>query len=211
MMTQSRRDLRAHLRAARRSVSGRRRRRWEALIARRIARLPAYRTASFIAVYLSFDGEVDLSHLLQEAAAAGKTILLPVIQRRSGSRMCFRRYRPGDHVRRNRFGIREPCLSGRIQIRPSRIGLVLMPVVGFDVSGTRLGMGGGFYDRYFARLRERPGLHNRLVGIAFECQKVDALPRCSWDVPMAMVVTEKHVYRSLESSPHECPAREESK
>jgi 5-formyltetrahydrofolate cyclo-ligase len=158
--------------------------------------LRAYRAASCIAVYLSFDGEVDLSELMKQATGSGKTIVLPVVQKGPGSRMCFRRYRLGDPVRRSRFGIREPCLSDRRRIRPSRIGLVLMPVVGFDRSGTRLGMGGGFYDRYFARLAGRPGLHNRLVGVAFECQKVKSLQRHAWDIPMTAVVTETRVYRN---------------
>jgi len=91
-------------------------------------------------VYLSFDGEVDLSELMEKATRSGKTIALPVVHGGSAPGMCFRRYRSEDPVRRNRFGIREPYRSDRRQIRPSSIGLVLMPVVGFDPSGTRLGM-----------------------------------------------------------------------
>jgi 5-formyltetrahydrofolate cyclo-ligase len=162
-------------------------------------------------VYLSFDGEVDLSELMETATRSGKTIVLPVINRRSDPGMCFHRYRSGDSVRCNRFGIREPCLSDRSRIRPSSIGLVLMPVVGFDRSGTRLGMGGGFYDRYFAQLADRSGLHNRLVGVAFECQKVKSLPRHAWDIPMTAVVTERRVYRNSGTQNGKDRVREESK
>ncbi len=208
---QPRRELRRRLRKSRRAVSGSHRQRSETLIARRVARLPVYKAAACIAVYLSFDGEVDLSELMKTASMSGKALVLPVIRRRSGSGMCFRRYRPGDPVRYNRFGIREPCLSDRRRIRPSSIDLVLMPVVGFDASGTRLGMGGGFYDRYFARLAKRPGLHHRLVGVAFECQKVERLQRHAWDIPMTAVVTETRIYRSAGALKNGLPDREENK
>lgn len=211
MNNQSRRELRRRLRSARRVVSGGRRRRLESLIVRRVTRLPAYRVASCVAVYLSFDGEVDLSELMEKATRSGKTIALPVVHGGSAPGMCFRRYRSEDPVRRNRFGIREPYRSDRRQIRPSSIGLVLMPVVGFDPSGTRLGMGGGFYDRYFAQLAERSSLHNRLVGVAFECQKVKSLQRYAWDIPMTAVVTETRVYRNAGSQIGKDRVREESK
>ena len=62
--------------------------------------------------------------------------------------------------------------------------LVFMPLVGFDILGGRLGMGGGYYDKTFAT-RE-----SLLVGLAHDCQKVDSLPIESWDVPLDAIATD---------------------
>lgn len=192
----SRKDLRRLLRAARQGMDHGSRLRAEALIGARIRRLPAYRRARSIAAYLPFDGEVDLSGLLAHAAGTGKAIYLPMVGRRRERIMRFVLLRPGDRLRPNRFGIGEPItVGGRHELR-GRIGLVLLPVVGFDETGTRLGMGGGFYDRCFATLAPRAMFRQRLVGVAFDCQKVDRIQRMDWDVPLSAIVTERAVYRA---------------
>ena len=71
-----------------------------------------------------------------------------------------------------------------------------MPLVGFDLNGYRLGMGGGFYDTSLAYLRRRSAWKKPfLMGIAYECQKVETLPRDPWDIPLDAVLTEKKLYR----------------
>lgn len=190
---QSRSDLRRTLRSARQALSGRRRRRAQALIARRIRRLAVYRRAGTVAAYLPFDGEVDLRALLDHAAASGKALCLPSVDSRQRSRMHFSVYRPGRRLRRNRFGIWEPACMRPRRVPPGRIHLVLTPLVGFDETGTRIGMGGAYYDSCFAGRRDRV---QTLIGIAFDCQKLEHIERQEWDVPMDMIVTEKAVYRN---------------
>jgi 5-formyltetrahydrofolate cyclo-ligase len=191
----SRKDFRRLLRAARRGMDPRSRRRAESLIVRKVRRLTVYRNARGIAAYLPFDGEVDLSRLLEHAIEAGKAIYLPAVGQRRERPMRFIRIRPGDRLRANRFGIGEPIPVAGKREAPGRISLILLPVVGFDESGTRLGMGGGFYDRCLASLAPRTLFRKRLVGIAFECQKLDGIPRMEWDVPLSAIVTERAVYR----------------
>ena len=72
---------------------------------------------------------------------------------------------------------------------------VLFPLVGFDETGGRLGMGGGFYDRTFAFSRIRPCMAPKLVGLAHDFQRVEQLPIEPWDVPLHGVVTDKRCYR----------------
>lgn len=192
----SRKDLRRLLRAARKSIQPRSRRRAEAVIAARISRLAAYRRARKIAAYLPFDGEVDLTPLLTGAIDAGKTIYLPRLGSKRNGDMHFVRADPRDPLRPNRFGIGEPAPAAGRQSPPGSIDLVLVPLVGFDETGTRLGMGGGFYDRCFAALASRGTFRPRLVGVAFECQKLDHIQRMHWDVPLSLVVTERTVYRA---------------
>ncbi len=95
----------------------------------------------------------------------------------------------------NRYGIKEPLVKSADIIGAERLDLVLMPLVAFDESGNRIGMGGGFYDRTFAFKQSRSEKKPYLIGIAHEIQKVDAIAAEHWDVPLTMVVTDKQVYR----------------
>lgn len=98
------------------------------------------------------------------------------------------------HLRPNRFGIPEP--AGTTVFRARQLDLLLMPLVGFDTAGHRLGMGGGFYDATLAYMRQRRHWRKpRLIGVAFECQRVTALPHDPWDMPLDAVLTEKRLYR----------------
>lgn len=146
-----------------------------------------YRRARTLALYLSNDGEIDPSSLINAASTAGKYILLPRLRLKQ---LEFVRYRPrGSSLRRNRFNIPEP-VGRAVPLR--KIDVICMPLVGFDRQGGRLGMGGGFYDRTFAS-DGRGG--PRLIGLAYACQEVAQLPHEEWDVRMTGVVTEREWIR----------------
>ncbi len=125
----------------------------------------------------------------------GRRWYLPVLHPFRPGRLWFARYRPVDPMRPNRFGIQEPQRRGR-QLCPAHgLDLVLLPLVGFDTHCNRIGMGGGFYDRSFAfLLRRRYWRRPLLIGLAHECQRVDAIERQPWDVPLDAVVTERGIY-----------------
>jgi 5-formyltetrahydrofolate cyclo-ligase len=92
----------------------------------------------------------------------------------------------------NRLGIPEPNALRTIPVRA--LSVVLMPVLGFDHHGTRLGTGGGYYDRLFAYRRHRHSWHRPLlVGIAYQCQQLPLIERSGHDVPLDAVVTENGV------------------
>ena len=107
--------------------------------------------------------------------------------------MVFQRIEPGERLRRNRFGIFEPVIRTARQRRVWALDLLLMPLVGFDGNGGRLGMGGGFYDRSLA-YRAAQKVTNRRFWPAHECQRVDRLPLESWDVPLLGTVTDRGWY-----------------
>jgi 5-formyltetrahydrofolate cyclo-ligase len=108
--------------------------------------------------------------------------------------MLFAPWADGATRRTNAFGIVEPGTAAGA--RPV-IGLdvVVLPVVGFDPRGNRLGMGAGYYDRALRRRLERGAAWRRplLVGVAFACQQLDDIPASPWDVPLDLVVTERGV------------------
>ncbi|HBP2722431.1 TPA: 5-formyltetrahydrofolate cyclo-ligase, partial [Pseudomonas aeruginosa] len=101
----------------------------------------------------------------------------------------------GERWTRNRFRISEPLADAGRQRKAWALDLVLLPLVGFDEQGGRLGMGGGFYDRSLAYLARRKNGHKpTLIGLAHECQKVDRLALASWDIPLAGTVTDAGWY-----------------
>ena len=191
----SRPALRRKLRHARRQLTPAQQRLAARHLYRQLAQHPWFRRARHIALYLPNDGEIDPRLLLQAAQRRGKATYLPVLNPWPRTRMVFQRIEPGEQLRRNRFGILEPVIRTARQRRVWALDLLLMPLVGFDGKGGRLGMGGGFYDRSLAYRAMRKKSHKpTLLGLAHECQRVDRLPLESWDVALQATVTDQGWY-----------------
>lgn len=193
--TLSRAQLRRQLRTQRRALSRCAQRQAALGLYKQLAQHPLFRRAKHIALYLPNDGEIDPRPLLQAAQARGKTTYLPVLSPWPRSKMVFQRIRPSERLLKNRFGIPEPKRNRKRQRAVWTLDLVLLPLVGFDAHGGRLGMGGGFYDRSLGYLKLRKIWHKpTLLGLAHECQRVDRLTMASWDVPLHGTVTDEAWY-----------------
>ncbi|AFN79681.1 5-formyltetrahydrofolate cyclo-ligase [Stutzerimonas nitrititolerans] len=191
----SRPALRRQLRQMRRGLSASQQRLAAQKLRRQLAHHPLFRRARHIAFYLPNDGEIDPRPLLRAAQKMGKATYLPLLKSWPRTRMVFQRIEPGERLRPNRFGIDEPRVSPARQRPVWALDLILMPLVGFDEHGGRLGMGGGFYDRSLAYRSMRKKSHKpTLLGLAHECQKVDRLTLASWDVTLHATVTEENWY-----------------
>ena len=190
------REQRARLRAARRAITGRARRVAETAIISRILRLAAFRRARMVSCYMPFDGEVDVRPLIHRVRPQGKTYCLPAVSRSHSREMRFLSYRPGEYLVTNRFGIGEPLTLASAIVPSREIDVALMPVVGFDRTGSRIGMGAGYYDRYFGHKGTDGHRHTRLVGVAFDCQRLPLIERREWDVPLDFVITDRALYRT---------------
>ncbi|WP_067514826.1 5-formyltetrahydrofolate cyclo-ligase [Endozoicomonas ascidiicola] len=140
--------------------------------------------AEYFALYLASDGEINPVMLQQYLWQLGKSCYLPVVKNKV---MLFAPYTQSTKLVINRFGIPEPLVERDEFIAPENLDVVFMPLTGFDLSGARLGMGGGFYDRTF----EQTGERTRLIGLAHECQMVEKIPIEEWDVPLTGVVTDR--------------------
>lgn len=188
----SRSLLRRQCRDAREALAESARRAASAAICRRLHASAHYWRARRIAFYWPNRAEVDLRALLGVALEERKHCYLPVVRR--DGRLWFVRFR-GDiaGLRRNRYGIPEPRYRARAVLPAAFLDLVCVPLAGFDRGGTRLGLGGGFYDRSFAFMRGPGARGPRLVGIAYACQELPRIPREPWDVPLAAVVTEREL------------------
>ena len=146
-----------------------------------------FEQANLIACYLASDDEVNCRRLIERAWHMKKRIFLPVLQKHS--KLKFVEFLNGSKTRTNKYGLEEPV--GDNEIDPRILDLVFTPLVAFDLQGNRIGMGGGYYDRTFSFLNEqhhesRP----RLVGLAFDCQRVEQIGASTWDIPLFRVFTE---------------------
>lgn len=191
----SRAQLRRLLRRRRRALSRSQQRQAARGLYRQLVQHPRFRRARHIALYLPNDGEIDPRPLLAAARKRGKHTYLPVLNAWPRTKMVFQRVGAREKLRGNRFRIPEPRYQPARQRRVWALDLVLLPLVGFDDRGGRLGMGGGFYDRSLAYLHRRKNWHKpTLLGLAHECQRVEELALASWDVPLQATVTDKAWY-----------------
>ena len=166
-----------------------------AQLAERVVRQPAFRRAHRMAAYFAHDGEIDPFPILERAWALGKHCYLPVLSRVRSDRLWFAPWTPASRFRLNRFGIPEPMVTARQLVRAQELDLLLLPLVAFDHEGRRLGMGGGFYDRSLAFLRQRRHWHKPAVlGLAHDFQRCERLPADDWDIPLAGIVTDRDWY-----------------
>jgi 5-formyltetrahydrofolate cyclo-ligase len=186
--------LRRELRARRRALSDDAQARAAESLAAFVAANPLFRAAHNIALYFPADGEIDPWLLMRRAWALGKRVFLPVLSPIRHDRLWFAAYDADTALVVNRFGIPEPRCTARHRVRAAALDLLLMPLVGFDDRGNRLGMGGGFYDKSLAFLRHRRCWHRpQLMGLAHACQQAPAIPVASWDVPLDAIATDQSV------------------
>jgi 5-formyltetrahydrofolate cyclo-ligase len=184
----TRRDQRRRLRALRAELTPGQRNAAAHAIASHIAGTRWLRGARPIGLYASIGTEVPTAALRALAKKRNCPVYLPCIVDYRYRRMVFAL--DADALPSiNRLGIPEPDALRTIAARA--LSVVLLPVLGFDPYGTRLGTGGGYYDRMFAFRRLRHSWHRPLlVGIAFQCQQLPLIERGSHDVPLDAVVTE---------------------
>lgn len=183
----NRKLLRQELRQRRRALGRPAQKQASKALCRHFCHSPDWIRATGIALYWPNDGEIDPRPLAKRAWAQGKQVYLPVLSPHRQDELLFLRWKHGDRLKKNRFGIPEPVRTPSTPLWT--LSLILMPLVGFDPLGNRLGMGGGFYDRTLARLRGRPH-HPRLIGLAHACQEVDRLPAEPWDYSLHAIATD---------------------
>jgi 5-formyltetrahydrofolate cyclo-ligase len=189
----TKRGLRKELRTRRRSLDAAEHELLSRLAARAITRLPAFKSGARIAIYLPFDRESDTRALLAAARRRGVRIFVPIVESVRHRRL---RFVPlTGKTRRGTYGISIPhAAHARHAVTARWFDLIVVPLVGFDAEGRRLGMGGGFYDRALRfRAKRRRWGGPRLVGLAFHCQRVESVFAQPHDVRLDAVATEHGV------------------
>ncbi|VAW64820.1 5-formyltetrahydrofolate cyclo-ligase [hydrothermal vent metagenome] len=192
--TRQRQALRQALRKKRRSLNKATQKAHAKYLARQLLRCSLYKRSRHIGVYLAADGEIDPLPFIHKAWQQNKKTYLPVLAPFTAS-LYFAPYTPHSKMKLNRFQIAEPDVHPGCWLKPRQMQLILTPLVGFDIMGNRLGMGGGFYDRSLSFTRHRKSAHAPyLAGLAHQLQCVKQLPLQAHDIPMKMIVTEQRLY-----------------
>ncbi|MBQ0719684.1 MAG: 5-formyltetrahydrofolate cyclo-ligase [Gammaproteobacteria bacterium] len=186
-------DNRSALRQRRRSLSARQQRHAATAISRHLRQLQAFQRAQRIAYYLANDGEISPHIAIDRAEKRGQHIYLPVLHPLKHNRLYFTSHRNQPELCTNRFGIAEPRLKRNPVAPVWTLDIILLPLVGFDRYGNRMGMGGGFYDRTLARLNNSDLKRPLLIGLAHHCQEVEQLQAQNWDIPLDIIATDREL------------------
>lgn len=183
-LRREKRAQRAFCLAARRELSRETRAEHSAAICRRLTELPQLQEAELILSYMATYDEPELSAFHQWALGKGKRLAFPVC--RAGGVM--EAYIPGgpESWETDRYGIRSPVPALSERVEPQALDAVLVPCVGFDSEGGRLGHGGGYYDRYLPRCPQAAQIMT-----AFQAQRLPAVALEPDDRPIPLTVTEQ--------------------
>ena len=188
MGNQEKSELRRRLRRARAQLSEDERAAAEREIGRLLKR--RIKRGGRIGVYWPMGSELRLDGFVRAAQKRGAKLYLPYIEPRS-RRMWFTPY-PADETKqerkRGRAKLHVPQFAGR-KIRVHGLSLLLVPIVGIDREGYRLGQAGGYYDATLSAMKYR--LQAKTIGVGFACQLVDRLPHEAHDVPLDGFVSER--------------------
>ncbi len=156
----------------------------------RLCRHPKVKGAQHLALYLSNDGELDVMPFIHWCWQQQKNVYLPVIHPFTKGQLLFLRFDENSTMTTNKFGIKEPVLDVRNIHLVSQLDVLFTPLVAFDSSGARLGMGGGFYDRTLAHWYAHQAQSSLSpIGIAHDCQLVEKIPCEDWDIPIPEIIT----------------------
>ncbi len=160
----------------------------DGLIRRQILSLKEYRSARRICIFASFRSEVDTFGIMREALSQAKELVLPKVCREEKA---LHLYLVSDlaELEPGYWGIREPSTERHLRIETDSVDLVFVPGAGFDVTGNRIGYGGGYYDRLLGTADESLVI----AAPAFEEQIVDALPSEPHDVKVRLIVTDRRI------------------
>ena len=183
--TEERARIRKEKKQARSALTPEQRAEKSAQAVARLAASEAFRAAKTVMIYDHIGGELSLDSLLTHPAAGGKRFCYPLVLSKTEMIAMV----PGAW-RIGAYGIREPVRELSEEVPPEALDLVVCPGTAFDPACNRMGMGGGYYDRYLPRC-----VNARIVLAAFEVQKVDRLPVDPWDQSVEMVFTEAAVYQ----------------
>jgi 5-formyltetrahydrofolate cyclo-ligase len=160
--------------------------------------LPDFTSARLVMFFVSFGSEIDTLPMIREALAMGKRVAAPRVERNKRSLIPCEITDSGEDLTPGAYGIREPRLECP-PVNPAEIDVVVVPAVIWDENGYRVGYGGGYYDRFLARLRGA-----RRIGLGMEMQIVPEVPHGPRDLAVDVLVTDarvRHFSQDAEADP----------
>lgn len=184
VLAANKKALRASIKQKRRALSIEYRKQASRKMQAELTRLPCYQAAEYIMLYMAMQDEVQLDELIAMVLKDGKKAVIPLVTG-AGLMEAVELSDMADLVP-DKYGIKTVSEEKRRLIAPDKIDLIIVPGVAFDKAGHRLGMGGGFYDRFMLRA-------SRAVraALAYDCQLLAAVPAEVHDLTVDYIITEK--------------------
>lgn len=151
------------------------------------------KVSSTVMCYMDFKNEVMTGAFIEYCINSGKKTAVPLVQCMSDVNcrniIACEIKDPENDLQKGSYGILEPKSDSIVKVEPAEIDLVIVPGVVFDRQKYRIGFGAGYYDRFLKKV----GKDCVKIGIAFEFQMVERVPRLEHDIPMDIIVTEKRI------------------
>jgi len=150
-------------------------------------------SAKRVGSYLDVNGEFPMAAINAMLLQQQKTLFFPKIEDFKNARMHFAQWTSSSRLKANKFEIPEIVAPTLPHSRALPLDLIFVPLLGFDNTGNRLGMGGGFYDRYLANYTttKKPFV----LGVAYDIQRLAKLKVEPWDYPLDAILTETGIQR----------------
>ena len=185
-------ELRANFRAQRSKITTQQKKRWDTAILRHILALPEYRDCKTLLCYVPIPGEVDVVPLMQNAWQSGKQVAVPYCV--PGTRV-LEFYLAGslENLMAGAYDIFEPDPAGSERLTDYTGAICILPGLAYDLSGYRLGYGGGYYDRFLSSSFSG----NPTVGVCYEVCTTECLERGTFDRPCDFLITEKGMIKIM--------------
>ena len=181
-------ELRKRLAALRRTLPLATRREYAAAMTQHLLAHEAFQGAQLVLAYSALKFEMDPRAAVEQAWALGKAVAMPRTVAATRE-LVLHAYADGDVLEEGGFVIREPLPSAP-EVAPDAVDLVLIPGLGYDTRGQRLGFGQGYYDRLLPRLSRAVR-----IGLAYEVSLLAEVPNAAHDIPVDFVITERRVIR----------------
>lgn len=185
-MSMNKKDLRNHLICLRKQKSKQFIFKKSEKISENLNRIEEFQNASHILFYVSFNGEVHTHTLIKKALSSNKKVYVPILETKNYTLTISKLHQFTDLIP-GTYGILEPKKEKRNSIHLKQIETIIVPGVGFDHKGHRLGQGGGYYDWLLTRTNATS------IGLAFEFQIKKTIPVEPHDQQVDFIVTEKRV------------------
>lgn len=177
--------IRNQARKARRNLLSDEREAKEKIIYDKIKQHPEIKKAQHVAIFLSFDGEVNTQPIIEYLWQQGKFVYLPIVDPTTPHHLLFLPYTRQTKLIVNKLNILEPEFNIALAYPHQALDVIITPLVAFDEQGYRIGMGGGYYDRLLENYQKYDIYP---IGLAFNCQKVPSVPNQPWDIKLAEII-----------------------
>ena len=160
------------------------------VITEKLLFMECIKKANIIMIYLDFNNEVKTDALITKLLSMRKTVVAPVTIKNKRKLIPFKITNIKDDITIGAYGIREPKQNPNNKLNIKDIDIVIVPAVAYDKNCYRLGYGGGFYDRFIKKLKDDA----ITIGIAFDFQVLNSIPKESHDAQLNYIVTETNIY-----------------